>query len=76
MMKKTFYFIFKALFVLKIFNFFPDFFDHVGKRFDKKANVNFVIYDVTTWKTKLRHILSYCPTSQKVKATRQSNLVS
>ena len=41
------YFILKALFVL--FEFFPDFSGHVGKRLDKKAKVNFKIYDVTGW---------------------------
>ena len=36
--ENVFYFILKALFILKIFNFYPDFFGHVGKRLDK---VNF-----------------------------------
>ena len=47
-MINTFYFILKAPFFLKIFNFCPDFFCHAGKRLDKKAKVNFKIYDVTT----------------------------
>ena len=61
MMKNDFCFMLKALFVLKMFNF--TFFNHVGKRLDKKAKVNLKIYDVTTWiksqttsKT-LKHIL-------------------
>ena len=29
----------------------PDLFGQVGKRFDKKAMVDFKIYDVTTWQT-------------------------
>ena len=29
--------------------FCTDFFAHVGKRLDKKAKVNFKIYDVTDW---------------------------
>ena len=33
----------KALFVLEIF------FDPVGKQPDKKAKVNFKVYDVTEW---------------------------
>ena len=28
-------------------SFCPDFFGHVGKQLDKKAKVNFKIYDVT-----------------------------
>ena len=39
MMRNAFYFIFKALFVLKILNFCSDFFGHVEKRFDKEAEV-------------------------------------
>ena len=41
----------KALFILKTFNFCPDFFGHVGKRRDKKAKINFKIYNVTDWET-------------------------
>ena len=37
MMKNDFYFMLKALFVLEIFKFCPDFFGHVGKQLDKKA---------------------------------------
>ena len=32
-----------------IFNFCSEFFGHVGKRLDKKVQVNFKIYDVTNW---------------------------
>ena len=32
---------------VKYLNFCPNFFGHVGKRFEKKAKVNFKIYDVT-----------------------------
>ena len=42
---------FKALFILKIFKFFPYVFGHVGKQLDKKPKVNFQIYDVTDWQT-------------------------
>ena len=46
--KNAFYFILKALFILKIImlrylNFCPDFFGHVGKRLDKKVKVNFKV---------------------------------
>ena len=44
------YFILKALIVLKIFNFCLDFFIHAGKELDKKAKVNFKIYDIRSWK--------------------------
>ena len=46
MMKNAFYFTLTVIFVLKIFNFCPDLFGHVAKRLDKKAKVNFKIYDV------------------------------
>ena len=36
-MKNAFYFTLKALFVLKIFKFFPDFLGRVGKRLDEKV---------------------------------------
>ena len=51
----------KALFVLKIFNFCPDFFDHVAKLLDKKAKADFKIYDTTAWETKNcnTHITQY-----------------
>ena len=40
------YFILEALFRLKVFKFFPDFFGRVGKRLDKKleVNLNFLIF--------------------------------
>ena len=40
-------FIFKAVFILKIFNFCPDFFSHAGKRLSEKVMINFKMYDVT-----------------------------
>ena len=57
----NFYFILKVLVVLKIFNFFPDFFHHVGKRLDKKTMANFKIHNVTNWITKIcnKHIDKY-----------------
>ena len=42
MMKNAFYYVLKILF---------NCFGHVGKLLDKKAEVNFKIYDVTTWET-------------------------
>ena len=38
-MKIYFYFTLKAPFVLKVINFWPDFFGHAGKRFDKKLRL-------------------------------------
>ena len=49
MMKNAFYLMPKALFVLKIFKFFPLYFGRVAKRLDKKDEVNFKFYDVTAW---------------------------
>ena len=49
MMKKDFYFILKALFVLEIFTFLSWLFGYVEKRLDKKFKVNSKIYDVTDW---------------------------
>ena len=49
MMKNVFYFILKALVVLKIFKFLSKFAGHVGKPLDYKDKANFEIHDVTTW---------------------------
>ena len=49
MMKNTFHFMLKALFVLQIFTFLSRLFSYVEKRLDKKATVDFKIYDVTDW---------------------------
>ena len=51
MMKNAFYFNLKALFVLKVFKFWPDFSDHARKRLDKKAKVNFQIYGASYLET-------------------------
>ena len=50
-MENDFYFLLKlkALLVLEIFTFLSWLFAYVEKRFDKKAMVNFNIYDVTDW---------------------------
>ena len=45
-MKNAFYFMLKALFVIKILKCLFSVFDHVGKPLDKKANINFKIYDI------------------------------
>ena len=51
MIKNAFYFMSKALFVLKISKFLSWLFGHVTKRFNKKNNVNFTFYDVRAWLT-------------------------
>ena len=50
-MQNAFYFILKALFVLKLFKFLSCLFGHVEKCLDKKDKVNFEICDVITWLT-------------------------
>ena len=49
-MKNTFYFVLTAFSFLSYLNFCSDFLDHVGKRFDKKAKINFKMYDLAGWK--------------------------
>ena len=46
---------------LRYLIFCPDFFDHVGKRLDKKAKDNFKIYEVIDQETSNynRHIAQY-----------------
>ena len=36
----------KGFFVCKVFTFLSWLFDHIEKRFDKKAKVNFKVYDI------------------------------
>ena len=48
-MKNAFYLMLKALFVLEIFTFLSCLFGYVEKWLDKKAMVNFKIYDFTDW---------------------------
>ena len=75
MMKNAFYFILKALFILKIFKFLSRLFGHAGKtawleRYDWFKNL---------WCHSLvnKHLqYTYYPISHEVKATRQWNLVS
>ena len=50
-MKIVFYFIIKALYVLKIVRFLSWIFGQVEKLFDQKDQVDLKIYDVTTWET-------------------------
>ena len=48
-MKNAFYFILKALFILKIFKYLSRLFDPVGKTAWLKSKFNFTIRDVTLW---------------------------
>ena len=59
---------------LRYLNFCPDFIDHVRKQLDKKAKVDFKIYDVTTWETNIYN--KHCQISKKIKELRQLSLVS
>ena len=61
MIKNAFYFISKALFLLKIFKFLSRHFGQVAKRLDKKDKSNFKFYDVTAWLTNncITHIVQY-----------------
>ena len=52
-MKNVFYITIKALFVLKIFKFCPDYFGYTEKQLEKKDMVNFKIYDVTNQEANL-----------------------
>ena len=49
--KKCFLFQQKVTFVLNILKFCLDFFGYVEKWLDKKAIINFKLYDVTSWET-------------------------
>ena len=49
MVKNTFCFTSKALFVLKIFRFLSWLFGQVSKRLDEKDKVSFKFYDITAW---------------------------
>ena len=62
MIGNAFYFSYKLLWFLGYLNFCLDFFGHVGKRFDKKANVNFKIYDVIKWETNVLSLLIFACT--------------
>ena len=46
-MKNALYFMVKALSIPEIFKFLSWFFRYVEKRLDRKAKVNFKLYDVT-----------------------------
>ena len=68
-MKHAFYFILKALFVLKIIKFVLTFWACRKKRLHYKDKVNFEIYDVKNLANKeLQH--KYCSISHELKATR------
>ena len=67
-MKNAFYFILKALSVLKIFKFLSWLFGHVGKTAWLERQVNFEIYDVTPWLTKN---YTYCPIFHELKVNNE-----
>ena len=45
---------YKLFLFLRYLHFYPDNFGYAGKRLDKKAEVNFKIYDVPNWDTNNR----------------------
>ena len=49
MMKNTFYFVLKAIFILGIFTFLSWLFGYVEKRLDKKAKVIVNFFNATDW---------------------------
>ena len=57
MMRNGFYFILKALFILKMFKFLFWLFGYIQKTIWLKKQVNFKIYDVTARLTITIHIL-------------------
>ena len=65
-MKNAFYFISKALFVLKTFKLLSWSFGHAAKRLDKKDKINFRFCDVTVLLTN-NCWYTYCPISGDVK---------
>ena len=50
-MKNDFYFMLKAHLIFEILTFTSWLFGYVEKRLDKKAMVDFKVYDVTDWTT-------------------------
>ena len=48
-MKNTFYFILKVLFIFRIFTFLPWLFGDVGKQLDMKVQMNLKIHGVADW---------------------------
>lgn len=70
MMKNGFYFTLKAFSILNIY-FFLDFLSMWKKVLTRTSKfMGFKIYDVTTWKKKLKY--TYCPISQNLKAIRKT----
>ena len=75
MMENAFYFIWNALFVLKIFKFLSWLFVHIAKTGWLERSFNFKICDCHHLvKKQLQY--TYCPISKEVKASRNWNLVT
>ena len=75
MMKKVFYFMIKALFILETFTFLPLLFGYVGKRLDKKVIINFRNYGATEWKQIITiQILPFISRSNGNQTTNFGNL--
>ena len=48
-MKNAFYYMLNGVFIHEIFTFLSWIFGHVGKRHDKKGQINIKIYYMTNW---------------------------
>ena len=68
MMKNVFYYMLKVLFVLEIFAFLSWHFGYVEKQLDRKAMVNFKIYDFTDSTT--NNYLHTLPNISRVKGNQ------
>ena len=76
MMKDAFYFMSKALSVLKIFNFLSWLFCHVTKRLNKEDQVNSKFYDVTAWlRNNCIHILPNASRNRKNQTMKFCQLI-
>ena len=71
-MKNAFYFMSKAPSMLLIFPLMSWLFGHVEIQPDKKAKVNFKIFDVRDWTTN-NYNTNIAQISQEIKTTRQWN---
>ena len=76
-MKNTFYFRLKTLFVFEICIFLSWLSGYVEEQFDKKAKVNFKIYDVTDWtasnhdKNIAWHLKKYRQTDNEIRSVNK-----
>ena len=72
-----FYFMFKTLFVLKIFKCLSNFFGHIGKLLVKKYKASLKIYAVAAWERNNcdTHIAQYLKRSKGNKTMKCSQVI-